>query len=129
MIQIKNIPKKEYKKSISMLKKNFNEGNGYLLWKRISKEGERVYKYSYFTIIKDIDDRDKEDPQFHMIDYRLDGAIDEETGKNIEDVTIDLMVLNTTYYDIYILTEAEAKPYLKHALVLSLNNEPIKVDM
>ena len=130
MIRIENeFAKSEYKRNVLLLKKAFDKGNRYLLWKRRSNIGERIKDYSFFSIIKDIEDLDKDDCVFHVIDYRLDGAIKEEKAENIEDARIELLTLNTRYYDIFLLTEEEAKPYLKQALVMSLNNEPIKVDL
>ena len=130
MIRIENeFAKSEYKRNVLLLKKAFDKGNRYLLWKRRSNIGERIKDYSFFSIIKDIEDLDKDDCVFHVIDYRLDGAIKEEKAENIEDARIELLALNTRYYDIFLLTEEEAKPYLKQALVMSLNNEPIKVDL
>lgn len=129
MIQIKNEPQSEYKKSMGILKKNIEKGNRYLLWRRVGGIGEKARKYSCFSIIKDIEKTDKDTFMMHTIDYRLDGSVKEETPNEIEEIRADWIAFNTRNYDIYLLTEEEAKPYLKQALVISLNNQPIKVEV
>ena len=125
MIEIKNDSEAEIKKSNKIIGIEFEKGNKYLLWKRkeLPKKSKR---YSFFSIIKDIDEN--VDEKFHMIDYVLDTSVSEEKeySKPIEEVKVDLLAFNGKSYDVYLLTQEEAKPFLKMVLVMSLTDEPIK---
>jgi len=128
MIEIEDITRETEKKVKKIIKSNFIKGNKYLLWKL--KQNEKI-KYSYFTIIKDIKETGKTSFELHLVDYRLSGASfpEKENSSEIEDISVPILGLNTKSYEIFLLTEKEAKPYLKIALVMSLENEPKKIEV
>jgi hypothetical protein len=128
MIEIDDITSKTEKQVWQVVEKKFKEGNKYLLWKL---REEPKNKYSYFSIINKIEQTDKTTYIINLTDYQLPGACREEkeNSSEIEKIRISLIGLNTKSYRLFILTEEEAKPYLKRALVMSLTNEPKKLNI